>query len=499
MVALSDSRDLTYTPPVNPRIIAAVATTLASCVVAGFLVATTSRVSTKFLFQNPSTARLWSIVIGLLLLYLLLRCFWRPPKRGFLIRVVVYAYGVLLFFGLAAYEQLVLFKRDAWPIASTQPFPAATDIRHAFWIGIAGLVLLTVGAIIGNRPTDPRDVSGDWDELLIVATVLAWIGLLGAAIVTFKTHTIPLFAHNIDALRFSQGSGLGYASLLEVCLLGSACVSGAALIHGVTARSYARLLLIGSLGALIVFRVERTPILVATATLLFVAVYIGKSPPRRIMVMIVPLAVALALMVGIYRLGSASGPVGRQVEIVHAVFDVSPEFREQAWVYRIYPTEVPFVGGAALTADASSVIPSSALRLAGIDKSKVYGDISHQYVASMQRMGHYPIGVSPLRVGLAGELWADFGAYGLILGLLLAGVAAGLVGRAQPMSPLGVVRKAAASAIIVLALVTPIGALLPLTLMLLGPLFVLAPLLLSHQKPLTSGTAHASSAASSQT
>src|SRR5207248_2198158 len=78
------------------------------------------------------------------------------------------------------------------------------------------------------------------------------------------------------------------------------------------------------------------------------------------------------------------------------------------------------------------------------------------------------------RVGIAGELWADGGWTGLIGGLLALGLLAGLVARVDPATPLGLLRKAVAATLLLFALVTPIGALLPLALMIALPLWLLS-------------------------
>jgi hypothetical protein len=451
----------------------------------GGLVTRFDAISLSFLFSDPSKARLWAGVAGILLLYRMLRCFWRPPQHLFVVKVGCYLYGALLFLGLAAYEQIVLFKRAQWPITATARLPLDADVQRAFWIGLLSLLILSIGAIVasGRRRADSdKAVVGDWDDLLSVASLLFTIGMSGVAIITMKTHTIPLLAGNIDQLRFGQASGLGYASLLEVCLTGAACVSGAALIRGVRARRYAILLLLGSLAMLVTFRVERTPLFVTAAALLFAAVYLGRPPSRRRVMTTVPLLLILVFAIGVYRLSSSGSPVDTRMKIVRVAFDVSPEFREQAWVYRIYPAETRHLGLAAIIADLSSVVPSRALNVIGVDKSAVYGDISHQYVAAMQTLAHYPSGVKPLRVGFAGEMWADFGWVGTIFGFLILGVLLGLVGRTHPASPLGLVRKSAASALIPLAFVTPLGSLLPLAFMLLVPLFLVQPLALGSRR-----------------
>ncbi|MCW3019681.1 MAG: hypothetical protein JWN10_1989 [Solirubrobacterales bacterium] len=452
-----------------------VLTGLAS-VTTGAVAVEISGVSWGFPFASTSIARSWGALGGLTLLWLTARPLWRGVGSYFVARTVVLAYFTLLFLGVAAVEQLWLWKRAGWPIAATAPLPAEPLIRHAFWLGLVGGFMLGLGALAATRRRSSlKEVAhGEWAELLPGATMLAGIGLAGALVVIAKTHQLALLTQNVNATRFDQNIGVGYASLLEYELLAAVCVAGAAFLHGGRARGYALSLTALGLGALVAVRAERTPIIFAVIAIGFACVLDGRRFRRVSVAVVATVLVFGALALGAERLSSTGSQVTSQGALVHGIYDVSPEFREQSWVYYIYPSQAPRLGGHALAADLSSLVPSRVLGVFGIDKRTVYGDISHSYSQTMSILGYYPSGIAPLRVGIAGEMWADFGWVGLLVGLLALGCLAGVVSRIPAATPLGIVRKSVATTSLLFALITPIGALLPLVMMLALPLWLLS-------------------------
>jgi len=429
------------------------------------------------------SALTFGLIGGAVFLLLALRAIAGADADRLLSRLTIYGYFSLLFLGVAALSALRLLKQAAWPIAVTQPLPTSLDAMHAFWIGAAGGLLVVGGVWAGSRASAPQRLSEEtprmtaleWSQLRVLAPVFGSIGLLGSAIIIEKTHKLVLFASDVDNLRYTQGTGLGYASLLEYELLLAACIAAALFACVAESRRFAFLLLTVSVAALVVLRAERTPVLVVVGVALFAYVRAGGSHRGRIAILVLPLLVALIVSLGLYRLQSSEGPLGRQKALVRAVYDVSPEFREASYVYRIYPRETPFIGSRAILADVAAVVPSFALRVVGVDKSTTYSDISHEYSATMHNLGIYPV-VGPLRVGLGAELWADFGIYGFVIGLLAYGLVVGWVSTRRPNSVVGLVSHCVASVLLLFALITPTAALLPIALMLLGPLALLGPL-----------------------
>jgi hypothetical protein len=453
-----------------------VLTGLAS-VIAGAVVVEISGVSWGFPFASASIARSWGALGGLALLWLTARPLWRGVGSCFVARTVVLAYFTLLFLGVAAVEQLWLWKRAGWPIAAAAPLPTEPLIRHAFWLGLLGGLMLGLGAFAATRrrfSPSPKGVrQGDWAELLPGATMLAGIGLAGAFVVIAKTHQLALLTQNVNATRFDQNIGVGYASLLEYELLAAVCVAGAAFVHGGRARGHALFLTGLGLGALLAVRAERTPIIFAVIAIGFARVLDGRRFRRLSVAAAATVLVVGALALGAERLSSTGSQVTSQVALVHGLYDVSPEFREQSWVYYVYPSQAPRLGSHAVAADLSSLVPSRVLGVFGVDKRAVYGDISHSYSQTMSILRYYPSGIAPLRVGIAGEMWADFGWGGLLVGLFVLGCLAGAVSRIPVATPLGTVRKSVATTSLLFALITPIGALLPLVMMLALPLWLL--------------------------
>ena len=205
--------------------------------------------------------------------------------------------------------------------------------------------------------------------------------------------------------------------------------------------------------------------------LIFVTVVAGRRVPRR-MVVILAIVTAVAIGgLGLFRYGAAQSLQDRREAVTRPLFDVAPEFREQAFVYRIYPQlhGGGYMAARDLGAIASSVIPSGVMGALGVDKAAIYTDVSREYSETMRTLGYYPNNVKPLRVGLIGELYADFGYAGVIGGLALFGF---LLGRfpAAVRDCAQLMRVTVIGVFAALALVTPLPALLPISLIVVGTL-----------------------------
>jgi hypothetical protein len=429
--------------------------------------------------NSPSAAIPWALGgCGVCVLFAV-----REIHRGvtdLLARFIPLVYFMLLFLGVAALDVLRELKDAAWPIAATQTLPAIADANHAFVVSLGGGVILTAAVRLGikcrPRHATPDGASFEWQDIAFWAPILAGVGLVGAAIVTAKTHSIPLFGRNIDALRYSQGNGVGFATLLEYELLAAACFAAAAWGPLRARRPALTLVIACSVVGLVVFRVERLPLIFIVTTMLFLGSIRGRRIRRRAIVAVLAVVVAGAFALGLHRLSSQQGTVDLREGVVRSVFDVAPEFREESFALRIYPRDVPFTGASAAEAVASSVLPSGVLRVAGINKGTVYTDSSRQYSASMRQLGYYTT-PKPLRIGLLGELWADFGVAGIVIGLLLFGFVAGRIASSQTSTPFGQLSRAIGSSLCVLALITPLATIFPIALMVWGPVAVLDKLL----------------------
>jgi hypothetical protein len=416
------------------------------------------------------------VALGAATLALAVRSLGRDATAPLTPRLVIYGYLTLLFFGFAALDAVRLLKAAAWPIAATSPLPTDQDARRALWLGIAGAFLIVMGVTISGRLARGRGLgrnatAEEWDVLQLAAPLFAAAGLFGAAIIYMKTHQLAVFSRNIDQFRFSQGSGLGYAAMLEYELLLAACLSGAVCVARPRSRRFNALVFAACLVALVALRAERTPLILAVGSTYLVYAFGGGKHRRRIALLLLPMMALIVIFLGLIRLESNVGPLGRERAVVRSVFDISPEFRESAFAYRIYPTNAPFIRSRALAADVSSILPNAFLRVIGVNKESVYGDVSHEYSATMTSLGIYPR-VKPLRIGLGAEMWADAGGAGFVFGLLGYGLLVGLCGKSATRGAIGIVRKSIGTMLLLLALITPIGSLLPTALMLLAPLFV---------------------------
>jgi hypothetical protein len=132
-----------------------------------------------------------------------------------------------------------------------------------------------------------------------------------------------------------------------------------------------------------------------------------------------------------------------------------------------------FTAGRDAAAVASSVVPGKLLALAGVDKTAVYTDVSRDYSVTMRQLGYYPRNEKPLRIGLVGELYADFGFRGIVFGTFIFGLLVGLIPLRPGVAPRRVMPVVLLGVLAMMLLITPPPALLPIALMLLAPLVVL--------------------------
>ncbi|HEU4658603.1 MAG TPA: hypothetical protein VFR97_13830 [Capillimicrobium sp.] len=418
----------------------------------------------------------WSCAGVVLFGWLLLRRLAHRQRPGFLGPMAVQFYFLLLFLGVASHSLLRLLADRGVPVAATQTFPDDALVGRAFALGLLGGAVFAIGVAVGRTRSGRNRLASDGvvthDESTIAALKLLVpitfvVGCLGIAIVTASTGRIALFASNIDDLRYSQGSGLGYAALLQFELLSCACI---ALYVGIVARHGTPMTwaaIPASLMLLVVFRVERTPLILTVAFVAVSLMLAGRTVAWRA---IVSWGLALVVLVGglgVLRLGDGAQQDRRAVA-VRPLYDLAPEFREQAFVYDVYPSSHAYLGVSGLAAVASSIVPSGVLALGGIDKQTIYTDISRDYSATMRQLGYYTIS-KPLRVGVAGELWGLFGPLGLTLGFLGLGIMVSRISAIVPRSHLGRCAMGMAGALTCFAMVTPLAALAPVSLMILLP------------------------------
>jgi hypothetical protein len=438
----------------------------------------------RTLFYSPGIGVAWAGIAGLFCFGYVGRVLLVGEAQGATPKCALGAALGLLFLGFAALQLSRILQARGWPIVATQTVPPASYAARAFWIGLGGWCLLALGVVLGRligqryeRLARPATQT-QWSALVPVAALLALLGFIGITLVVWSTGKIALFSRNVDSVRFTQSRGIAYAGLLEYELLASACLCGAILVLGGKRRIAPVLLFAVSISALAIFRADRTPIVFIALTLGFVRTLGGRRLNRATAALVVALVVVLVSGLGVFRLQSSVGTVDRREAVVRSLFDVAPEFREQAFVYHVFPSQAPYLGGRDAGEILSSVFPSRALSVAGIDKAAVYGDNSHDYTAVMDSLGYYTI-QKPLRTGLIGELWMGFGPWGIVFGLLIAGVVITRIGVGQPGSPLSLVRRSMLSSLVIFALITPLAALLPLALMLLAPVTVIEALLRS--------------------
>jgi hypothetical protein len=438
-------------------------------------------------FEDPIRSLSTMLLAALLTAAFVLSPLWAGGKSWFAPRLVVGTYFILLFLGAAAIGALRLFAELGYPIAATQRLPSVPQTLHAVELGAIGGSCLAAGSLVSlmstfvsrPHPATSRDAAAheeharSWAVYRRAAPYLIALGLVGCAVITASTGRIPLFSQNIDALRFSQGSGLGFASLLQYELLLVACLATAGLVLDRRGRRVWGLYLPAALLALVVFRVERSPFIIVFFVLLVTLVFSGRSISPVAVAALGAIVLTVVVGMGLVRLASSSALDDKREAVVRPLFDVAPELREQAFVYEIYPALHGFSASRDAAAIASSVVPGRLLALVGLDKAAVYTDVSRDYSVTMRQLGYYPRNEKPLRIGLIGELYADFGVRGIVLGTFGFGLLVGLIPLRPGIYPRRLVPVVLLAVLATMLLITPPPALLPIALMLLAPLAIL--------------------------
>jgi hypothetical protein len=156
---------------------------------------------------------------------------------------------------------------------------------------------------------------------------------------------------------------------------------------------------------------------------------------------------------------------------VRALLDISPEVREQSFVFRLYPSHTPYLGTNGILPVGLALVPGKLLDLTGVNKQELTENSSALYTAAMNKLGIFAT-TKPIRVGLTGELWMDGGPIALVIGMVLYGIVGACLAAWRPRTPLRLVARALATAFVLLSLVTPLATLSPIALVTLLPLLL---------------------------
>jgi hypothetical protein len=384
---------------------------------------------------------------------------------------------------------MVAYYQDLhYPIARSENVPTLPMIHQLIlWDLIGGLVLaygLWLGSNFARRTSSrksnaPQEHSQPEQHVQDGSALLAtWgkrlfcIGLAGSVIVVAVTHSIALFDSNVDTVRFTQGVGIGFATLAQYELVVAGIIG---LFLALNRGQYTKLgttLACLSIIVLIATRAERTPTLLT----IFGAVILARLTGRNFRIVPVFLTVIVllggVLYLGVFRLQSQeSGQVSSKKAQVRALLDISPEVREQAFVFTLWPSRTPYLGVTGILPVFLAPVPGKLLSLAGVDKQELTENSAVAYTAVMNKLGIYATTV-PVRVGLAGELWMDAGPLGLIVGMFLYGIIGAWVTVWRPRTPLRLVARALVSAFLILTLIAPLAIWTPIAFVTLLPLLL---------------------------
>jgi hypothetical protein len=447
----------------------------------------TSGLSLTNLVDHPLEAGLCAGVLGIALSCTWLYSIIRGPAATLTRRGVLLGYLALWSLGLFSLMMLEYYQELNYPIAQYTVLPTIPMIhRLILWDTVGALALaygLWLGSILARRSAASTSspatrITSQPSTQAGSATLARWgprlflVGLAGSAVLVGITHSIALFASNIDTVRYTQGVGLGFVTLAQYELIGAGVIGLALAVSTTEHRGMGIALVFLSALVLTATRAGRTPILVMAFAALILVRLMGRQP--RIVPVFLTTAALLAgvLYLGVFRLESESGPLPAKEKQIRALFDISPEVREQTFVFNLFPSQAPYLGTHGILPIGLAILPGKLLTLAHIDKQALSQDSSHLYTATMNDL-HIYRNTKPIRVGLAGELWMDAGPLGLIIGMVLYGIGGAWLTAWRPKTPLRLVARALASALFILALITPLAVLSAIALVTLLP-FLLA-------------------------
>jgi hypothetical protein len=402
------------------------------------------------------------------------------PRRGLLL-----GYFGLFTLGLFSLLMLKYFQEHNYPIAQYEVLPTTAMISHLIlWDLIAGGALaygLWLGSTLihrrATRPDKPTLARPVFDLSNSAPTLMRWgvrlfvVGIASSTIVVGATHSLALLDPNIDAVRYTQGAGIGFATLGQYELITSGVLGLFLFINYPNNRRVTLALGFASIFALVLTRAERTPTLVIIFAVLVFSRLIGKRPKALPIFVAAFLVLAAVLFLGVYRLESQGGATSSKKAQVRSLLDISPEVREQAFVFKLFPPQADYLGTKGVLPIALAIVPGKLLAVAGVDKQSLNQDSSRVYTATMNSLLIYAT-TKPIRVGLAGELWMDAGPLGLIIGMVLYGAIGAWLTTWRPTTPLRLLARALAITFLILGLITPLAIVSPIAFVTLLPLML---------------------------
>lgn len=437
--------------------------------------------------DHPEQAGLAFLLLGAAVAAVWLRCLARSAVDALLPVAVGLGWLALLLLGLGSLLLIEHFADLRFPIAQYEVLPSVRMVKNMLgWNAAAGASLLAglwLGSAVyrrrGHGASEKVELDGGYmtpaaqERLGQIVLRLFLIGLAGSALVVASTHSLALFDKNVDAVRYSQGVSLGFATLAQFELVTSAALSFALALTAPERRSFGMVLAVLSVILLIVTRAERTPTLVALfASMLFLR-HLGWRPNLMVLFAITAVVITGVLYLGVFRLQSQTpaGTVTSQEQEVRFLLDVSPEVREQAFVYSLFPAQITYAGANGMIPVGLAVVPGKLLAPLGVKKQDISLDSSRIYANDMNNLHIYDTQV-PIRVGLAGELWMDGGPLVLVLGMIGFGFGVVCLARWRPRGILHIGAKAVMGAYCVVALITPLAVVSPLLLVTVLPLLI---------------------------
>jgi hypothetical protein len=435
------------------------------------------RIATHSVVEWMRLLAILCLIGALAALLVMTRNMRSPGASGSIGTLAVLPYLVVahLFGGLFAFFELFRYRELSFEIARHQHLLPLRNLSPVVLAVMFAAASALIYRTLAGSQGPAHFVMTEWNQksirrLRTRALVLLIIGCASSGFMALMAGGLALVASNVDGQRYAQGQGLGLVSLLQYTLIPSAAIFlalAASRQASVLHRAFYSFLGIIGMSVLLAARAERTSLLLPLVVVcfLFSEKFVRGSWLPRVLALV--LAIAIFFSLGLWRFSSqeptqnlSASAVSEQLQ-VRPLYDIAPEIREQMIVFSHYPQILPYHGVSALQAIAISPIPGTFLSLGGIDKSQIYTDSSREFSQDMRRVGVYVID-KPLRVGLLGELYMIGGWWVVFVGWLLYVAVCERVDRWKPKRSEGVLARAATQALLLLAFITPLGAVLPI-------------------------------------
>lgn len=292
-------------------------------------------------------------------------------------------------------------------------------IESALLLTAIGFVMCALGVFV-TRHFGRRGLSTPrWEwraaQLDIVIYALLAISIVGTLAAIRRIGYIPILRGDIREERLTYADQLGILYTMSVMSVPAMILGGARLLAFGRSLLSGLALVVGTLCSGLYGPRFFTVVGIATIFVLY------DQFRRRVAlwklalvgVVVVPALIGVAM----YRESDlpAAAPL---VTLSYLSFG---EFRDFAWSLQYYDDPAHRIDGETIPGAVVPLLPAKLWSLVGVDKEALYERSSAQVIAELMKV---EVGI---RIGIVGELFMNFGIGGVLVGMLLFGVLAGVI------------------------------------------------------------------------